>query len=171
MGLLGCSQRGPELRLRGTLMGNERLSRGSIMMASRGVMRKQSSLSTAPPSIIYMEIRCSSYRLLIYFAYFGCSLYLPPPASALWPVNPLVRLLDLSVFCSPPTPPFFRPISGSYKNPVPPLLLLPSPLINSTPVFFFFCFLPVSTQPPPSLFLGAFFPVVVFPRQPHSGRV
>lgn len=56
-------------------------------MASRGVMRKQNLLSRAPPSIIYMVIRCSSYRLLcfIYFVYFCYSSCLLPPTPALWP--------------------------------------------------------------------------------------
>lgn len=92
---LGVLSAEPELCLWGTLMGNEWLSKTSITMASRGVMRKQSILSTAPPSIIYMEIRCSSCRLhsFIYFAIFvahsvsSTSLAICFIALCLWPTS------------------------------------------------------------------------------------
>ena len=132
MGVSGCSQRGLELCLRGTLMGNERLSKGSIMMASRGVMRKQSLLSKAPPSIIYMVIRWSSYTRLLCFICFACfcySLYLLPLASALWPCEPA---------CEATSRIFSVYFGGFIQNHGPPLLpLLHTPLINFTPVFFF----------------------------------
>lgn len=167
MGISGCSQRGLELCLRGTLMGNERLSKGSIMMASRGVMRKQSFFSTAPPSIIYMVIRCSSYRLLclIYFAYFCYFLYLLPAAPASWPCKPASEatsfgfFADFGVF-------YLKSWSSSCSS-------HPPDKLHSCLLFFF---VNLST---PSLSTGvhspasfpAFFLVVVFPRQPHSNRV
>lgn len=153
MGISGCSQRGLELCLRGTLMGNERLSKGSIMMASRGVMRKQSFFSTAPPSIIYMVIRCSSYRLLclIYFAYFCYFLYLLPAAPALWPCKPASEatsfgfFADLGVFylkswsssCSSHPPDKLHSCLLFFLSTSPPLRSLPASILPPPSLHFF----------------------------------
>lgn len=159
MGISGCSQRGPELCLRGTLMGNERLSKGSIMMASRGVMRKQSLLSTAPPSIIYMVIRCSSYRLLcfIYFAYFCYLLYLLPPACE------ATRFGFLLIWG------FYLKSRSSSSSSSPSH---PPDKLHSCLLFFVNLSTPsLSTSIHSPASFPAFFLVAVFPRQPHSNRV
>lgn len=134
-------------------MGNERLSKGSIMMASRGVMRKQSPLSTAtltPPPllIIYMVIRCSPNRLLcfIYFVHFffvSCAVYYQQLRLRGLAAQ-LVRLWD------------FSDLQISLKFPVLLLLFFPPP--DKLHSFFFslstsppLCSLPVSILPPTSL--------------------
>lgn len=109
-GDLGVLSAGPRAASQGYTNGERKAIKGKYHDGNKGGYEKTKLPFHDPPSIIYMVIRCSSYRLFcfIYFAYFCCSgclwLALPPvwEGSALCWFRGVWLKTPSSVFFFPP---------------------------------------------------------------------